>query len=194
MPICSPERHSHARWIVVRAADKLALFPDSRSAAWHYRLGEKKLTIRVAAHEKVGSQLCARLETVQDGDALAIQQVVQSKVGIVRVSHNGEKLTPPLIFLKLPFEKGQSWEVDLKIDSPAGTDSIKGKFTADQDDVKVPAGDFKKTIRVKAQLTINGKQVTATSWYAEKVGMVRQQLSVDGQDFLLELEKFVESK
>lgn len=169
-------------------------FPTPLGAAWNYRLGEKKLSIRVAAHEKVGPLVCAKLETVQNGAAIAVQQVTQTAAGIVRVSHDGEQVLPPVLFLKLPTVKGQSWEVDSKIDSPSGTDLIKGKFVAEEDDVKVPAGEFKKSIRVKADLTINGKSVTLTSWYAEKVGMVRQIIAIDGQDYLLELDKFVEAK
>lgn len=169
-------------------------FPTPEGVAWNYRLGEKKLTIRVAAHEKAGALACAKLETVQNNGVIAVQQVAQTPAGIVRVSHNGEKVTPPLLFLKLPAAQGQSWDVDSKIESPSGTDVIKGKFSSDKDDVKVPGGEFKKAIRVKGELTINGKPATMTSWYAEKVGMVRQIISMDGQEYLLELEKFIEPK
>jgi hypothetical protein len=137
---------------------------------------------------------CAKLETVQNGGVIAVQQIAETPAGIVRVSHNGEKVTPPLLFLKGPAAKGQSWDVDSKIDSPSGTDAIKGKFSSDEEDVKVHAGEFKKAIRVKGELTINGKPATMTSWYAEKTGMVRQIISMDGQEYLLELERFIEPK
>jgi hypothetical protein len=169
-------------------------FPTLEGSAWHYRLGEKKLTIRVTAHEKQGTLQCARLETSEKGSALAVQHVAETPAGIVRVMHNGEKVTPQLVFLKLPTAKDQSWEVDSKIESPSGPVIIKGNFTADEDDVKVPAGEFRKVLRVKAELKINDKPVTITSWYAERFGMVRQVVKIDGQDYLLELEKFEDGK
>jgi hypothetical protein len=169
-------------------------FPTPEGAAWHYRLGEKKIVVRVAAHENQGKLICARLETSEKGAALAIQHVVQTAAGVVRITHNGEKVTPPLVFLKLPPAKDQSWNVDSKIESPSGPETIKGKFTADEDDVKVPAGDFRKVLRIKAELTINDKPVTITSWYAERFGMVRQNVAADGQNYLLELEKFDDGK
>lgn len=173
---------------------KSPYFPTPEGTAWQYRLGEKKLTIRVAAHEKVGAQLCAKLETVLNGSVIAVQQVAETTAGIVRVSHNGEKITPPVLFLKLPVAKEQSWEVDSKIESPLGAVALTGKFSRSQEDVKVPAGEFKKAIRVKGEFTINGKPAAMTSWYAEKVGMVRQMISMDGQDYMLELEKYIEPK
>ncbi len=69
-----------------------------------------------------------------------------------------------------------------------------GKFTAAEEDVKVGAGDFKKAIRINAELTIGGQKTTITSWYAEKVGLVRQVVAANGQRFLLELDKFEEGK
>lgn len=169
-------------------------YPALINAAWHYRVGEKKLVVRVATHELQGKELCARLETSEDDAVRAVQHVSQTAAGIVRLSHNGEKVTPNLMFLKLPPTKGQSWDVDSKVESPSGAEMIKGKFTVDEDDVKVPAGEFRKIIRVKGELKINDKAVTITSWYAERFGMVRQTVSVDNQEYLLELEKFEEGK
>src|SRR5262245_44228116 len=169
-------------------------YPALIDAAWHYRVGETKLVIRVATLELQGKDLCARLETSESDAVIAVQHVSQTAAGILRVSHNGEKVGPNLMFLKLPPAKGQSWEVDSKIESRSGTETIKGKFTVDEDDVKVPAGEFRKINRVKGDVKINDKPVTITSWYAERFGMVKQTVSVDGQEYVLELEKFEEGK
>ena len=62
-------------------------------------------------------------------------------------------------------------------------------MTTNEDDVKVPAGEYKKAIRVTAELTINGQPAKITSWYADKVGLVKQHVALAGESYELELEK-----
>jgi hypothetical protein len=165
-------------------------FPTDDGAAWTYRLADRVVTVKVTKHEKQDGKPAARFETLDKGDVLAVEHVAVTDTAVVRLTHNGEKVAPPLTLLQLPPAKGQSWSVDSKVVSPFGSDEITGKFTTDEDDVKVPAGEYKKALRVTADLKIGGKPATIVSWYAEKVGLVKQRVEIDGNEHEMVLEKF----
>jgi hypothetical protein len=166
-----------------------AWFPTREGTTWTYRLAEKKITVKVTKHEKQAGVMCARLETHDRGDLIAVQHVAVTAGKVLRVAHNGEKVAPPLEFLQLPPGTGQSWRVDSKITSRGATDGIQGDFTTAADDIRVLAGEYKKAIRVTAELSINGRKATITNWYAEKVGLVKQHVVMPDQTYDMELEK-----
>jgi hypothetical protein len=166
-----------------------AWFPAREGMAWTYRLAEKKLTVKVTKHEKQAGVMCARLETLDKDAVIAVQHVSVTADKVQRVAHNGEKVEPALLFLRLPPAAGQSWDVDSKMSSRSGTDVIQGSFTTSEEDVRVPAGEFKKAIRVMAELMINGRKTTVTNWYAEKTGLVKQRVVLPDQSYEMELEK-----
>ena len=104
----------------VPAQDKVAVsahFPAAEGTAWTYKLGEKKITIRVTKHEKQASAMAARFDTFEKNDLLAFQHIAIAADAVKRVAHNGEAVTPPLVLLKVPPAKGQSWDVDSKMTS-----------------------------------------------------------------------------
>jgi hypothetical protein len=165
-------------------------FPTDEGTTWTYRLADRAVTVKVMKHEKQDGKPAARFETLDKADVLAVQHVAVTDKAVERLTHNGDKVAPPLTLLQLPAAKGQSWAVDSKIVSPFGTEEIAGKFTTDDDDVKVPAGEYKKALRVTADLKIGGKPATIVSWYAEKVGLVKQRVDIDGNEHEMVLEKF----
>jgi hypothetical protein len=98
---------------------------------------------------------------------------------------------PPILILKLPPKKGESFSVDSK----AGGKNYKGVFKIAEEDVTVPAGTYKGAVRVTSQdLEADGLRPTITTWYAEKVGMVKQVIAEGGQTITIELEKFTPGK
>ncbi len=164
-------------------------FPAGVGTSWTYRVPDGKITVKVTKHEKQGEFMCARFETLDKGEVVAVQDVAVTANRVQRVSHNGEKVEPPLQILMLPPTKGQIWNADSKMKSRSGTDAIQGNFSTAEEDVKVPAGEFKKALRVTAEITIDGRATTIKSWYAPKVGLVKQRIINGTQTHEMELEK-----
>lgn len=169
-------------------------FPVQEGTTWTYRLEGHRVVVRIAKPEKQGKIWCARVETLDKNEVVAVQHVAVTAEGISRVAHNGEKIEPPLLLLKLPPAKGQSWSVDSKLTNRSGFDSYQAKFTSEPIDLSVPAIPSMtfQLVRVSTELKINGRALNVTSWYMEKVGLVKQRI-VDGdrlQDMVLEKVEF----
>jgi hypothetical protein len=162
-------------------------YPLAVGTTWRYKVGDQKLKITVAAHEKVGDVPCARLETTNAAGAIAgTEHVTIKEDGVYRLTYNGTKITPPLCFLKLPPKKGTQW----KVKSKEGEAVTKGTFTLDEeDDVEVPAGTY-KTIVSKGDMTAGDKALTVTFYFASGIGMVKQEIAAGGQVLAVELAKF----
>jgi hypothetical protein len=182
-----------AIWInSAKAQDDLAAsdwFPAAVGTSWTYRLPDGKTIVKVTKHEKQDGVICARFETIEKGEVAAVQHIRVTSGAIQRMAHNGEKVEPPFLLLKVPAAKGQKWTVDSKIVERGSTVTVKGKCSTDEENVKVPAGEFKKAIRVTAELAINGEATTIKSWYAEKVGLIKQRITEGTHTNEMELEK-----
>jgi hypothetical protein len=169
-------------------------FPLKKGAAWTYRTQDKPVTVRVADFEKIGNDVCARLEYLgSDNKVTATEAVTVREDGVYRVKFGGSLVNPPLCFLKLPLKNGQKWKFDCKI---AGQD-VKGGFVEGAEkDVKVPAGKYDTvTVTTTADTQkIDEQPVTITYYFAPKVGMVKQIVEIGGARTILELEKYEEPK
>jgi hypothetical protein len=186
----------------LNADDKVGEFPyypAKVGTTWHYRIGQKKVTVKVAKHEKQGAHQCARVETTIDGEVKAFEHIAVSKEGLLRVAYNGEAVTPPLLMLKFPPTPGDSWPVNSKSGGDAAkgasVEVVKGTYTASKEKITVPAGDF-EAIKVRGNLdvVVGGTTTTGTftCWYAEGKGIVKTEIAYSGSQFSLELEKFEE--
>ena len=164
-------------------------FPTGVGTSWTYRVPDGKIIVKVTKHEKQGEFICARFETLDKGEVVAVQDVAVTADKVRRVAHDGEKVQPPLELLPLPAAKGKKWAIDSKMISRGGSDAIQGTFATDEEDVKVPAGEFKKAIRVTGEITINGQATTIRSWYAPKFGLIKQRIVLGTQIHEMELEK-----
>ncbi|HTU91042.1 MAG TPA: hypothetical protein VMF69_13265 [Gemmataceae bacterium] len=188
------------------AQDKLKetpYYPLQVGATWHYRAGDSKFTIRVARHEKVGDALCALLETIRDGKVVGSEHVSVAADGVYRhdltypqtqpggrskaeLGNEKKVIKPPMLVLKLPPRKGDSWKVDSKSDGM----TFRGGFEVAEQEITVPAGTY-KTFRVASEdLEVNSLKPTITTFFAEGVGMVKQVLSMGDAKIEIELEKF----
>jgi hypothetical protein len=190
------------------AQDKLKetpYYPLQVGTTWHYRSGDGKFTVRVAKHEKVGDTLCAVLESVRDGKVVGSEHVAVATDGVYRhdltyilpkreandttkVSEQSIKETPkpPLLVLKLPPKKGDNWKIDSKGDGK----TFRGGFTVEEQEVKVPAGTYKTFRVVSRDLEVNSLKPLVATYYAEGVGMVKQEIEVGDAKAVMELEKF----
>ncbi len=176
----------------VRGQDKLVeseYYPLKIGSAWHYKSGDKTITVKVVKHEKIGDTLCARLESSVDGKVVASEHIAVSAAGIARHSISDIRPEKPVLFLKLPPKVGESWKIETKF----GKETIKGSFTSGTEKIKVPADEF-TAITSKGEFDINGNQATFGYWFAPKVGIVKMQFGAGGKVVNLELEKYEPAK
>lgn len=197
--------------IELTAQDKLketTYYPLKVGTTWHYRSSESKFTIRVARHEKVGDVLCALLETIRDGKVVGSEHLAVTGDGVYRHDLTYPQLQsdpkdknktvkvsikqtpkPPILILKLPPRKGDSWKVDSKGDGK----TFRGTFQIAEQEVTVPAGAY-KTIRVASQdLEVNSLKPTITTFFAQGVGMVKQVIEMGNAKIEIDLVKFEEA-
>jgi hypothetical protein len=164
-------------------------FPLTVGSTWHYIMGDKKVTSKVVAEEKIGGLMCAKIESSLDGNPFVTEHVAMTADGLVRTAYNGQQPDKPVLFLKHKGKKGDTWDIDVKI----GAETAKGKFTAGEEEIEVPAGKF-KVITSSGEFDINGQKIGFTYYYAEKVGMVKQVAQAGDMKVTLELEKFEPAK
>jgi hypothetical protein len=167
-------------------------YPMAVGTTWEYKAGDSKYTLKVTKHEKVGNTLCARVEMFVKDKAVSYENVGVTKDGVCRFGfENKGEAKPPVLFLKLPPKKDQSWQVDSKI----GGEQIKGTFKdGGEEDVKVPAGSYKAVVVSSQDLEANGVKMAVTYYFAKDVGMVKQIVEVAGQKVVVELEKYEAGK
>ena len=180
-------------------------YPLQVGATWHYRAGDGKFTIRVVKHEKVGDTLCALLETRRDGKVVGSEHLAVAVGGVYRLDLTAilrkpdpndksktidvprtQTLKPPILVLKLPPKKDETWKVDSKSDGQ----TFRGAFRVEEQEITVPAGKY-KTFAVRSQdLEINALKATITTYFAEGAGMVKQVIEIGDAKAVIELEKF----
>jgi hypothetical protein len=102
----------------------------------------------------------------------------------------GQKAEPPVRFLKAPVAKGDTWNIESKI---AGM-TLKVEYTADEEEVTVPAGKYKAVLTKTSEFDAGGQKAKATVWYGKGVGMVKTDLDIGGMKVQLELSKFTPGK
>src|SRR5262245_18267183 len=161
-------------------------YPTALGTTWHYKIGEKKATAKVADVTKEG---VAKIETLVDGTKVAEEEIAHTPQGIERLSYGGEKAKTPVLIWKAGGKKGDTWEVKTEL---TGSPS-EGKFTAVGEKVKVPAGEF-ECVTATGEFKLLGKDANFVYWFAKDKGVVKLQMTVDGQDILLALEKFEAGK
>jgi hypothetical protein len=165
------------------ADDYLPLKTGNR---WVYRSGMEQIVAEIIKEEKIGKWDCYRLET-KLASSVQVEYLTSQADGFARVKIDKDGvLDPPFLFLKLPFKKDQSWKVDSKV----GDSIVFGTFSAREEEVSVSAGIF-KTIKVFSNdLTIRGTRISISTWFAPRMGMVKQQVEINGVEIVLELEQF----
>jgi hypothetical protein len=184
-----------------RAQEKMAetpYFPLRVGTTWHYKGGDSKFQIRVAAHEKVGDVMAAKLETVKDGKVIAIEHIRVTNDALVRLDvayFDGDKKVqetaqPPIQLLRLPPKKGESFMVDSKVNDRV----YKGTFKISEAEITVPAGMYKTFVVEGLDVEAEGIKAAMTTWYAENVGIVKQKVSAADSTREYELEKFEAGK
>lgn len=169
-----------------------AWYPLKIGNTWTYKAGAITMTTRVVKYEEFEKQLCARLESSMGDKVVAIEHVAVKKDGVYRCGFSGKKAEPPLLFLKLPVEKDQTWTVNTTADGDKIVGTLKSGMI--EEEVKVPAGTYKGVYTTTGECDAKGVKVSFTYYFAKDVGMIKQISKVPGQEVTLELEKFEPGK
>lgn len=177
-------------WAAADDEDAPDYYPLAEGNKWTYTvtIGDTKVSTSVEVTEvkkKKGKTTATLVSTTADGKTSEEQISADSK-GVYRGSISTAKLDKPLTIIKYPVKSGDTWTETLKIN---GMNATVVSRVGKEVEVKVPAGKF-KAYPVKATITLGDVEVTATTWYADKVGIVKQQLAVGDNELLLELKKF----
>jgi hypothetical protein len=169
-------------------------YPLQVGNIWHYKVGENHFALRVAKFEKVGDLNCARVEMVVEDKVTAFEHIAVTSEGVVRVAYDQRAAVPPILFLKLPPKKDQTWKVDSvvgKTDTVSG-EKVSGTFKeGEMSKVGVTAGLFDSVVTCSSQdLDANGLKLSFTYYFAKGIGMIKEEIDVGGQKVVVELEKY----
>jgi hypothetical protein len=170
-------------------------FPLKVGTVWAYRVGDNNYFLKAAKTEKVGGQECVRMEMWMNGGLVSHEHLAVARVpaghkeegtmALMRYTFEGKEAKPPIPILLLPEDK-KAWSVA----STIGGQKLSGTFRKAEEDIKVPAGTYKKAVRVSADnLTVNGVNLNITYYFVSGVGMVKQVAEIGEQKVTIELEK-----
>lgn len=129
--------------------------------------------------EVFDKKVCGRFETFVNGKMSKVEHIHVAADGVYRVAFNGNKIDPPLLLLQLPPRVGQDWLTESKLMGQ----KIRGDSKVTAERVVSPAGVF-ATMVVKSRISILDAENKPTavmqsgSWFAPKVGMVKQSLTI----------------
>lgn len=165
---------------------------------WTYLSGATEGKVKVTGREKVGEVEAFILTTDNAGSTSEQETVVSDAAGIRLLRQkSGDRVTDhaaPFIRLKLPPVKGEKWEWKGQI----GKEQAAVSFTNDgEEDISVPAGKY-KTWKVSVVIEIAGVKHTGANWFAQGVGVVRQQSTFESggkkHESVIELKSFEPAK
>ena len=169
-------------------------YPLRVGSQWRYKVGDNKYTLKVAKYEKVGDYNCARVEQMVDDKVVAFEHLALTKDGVVRVAYDDRRADPPLLFLKLPVKKDQTWTVDSvigKVEKNPGERVTATFKEGEVAKVMVPAGTSENVITCSTQdLTVGGQKMSFTYFFAKNVGMIKQEIDVAGTKVIIDLERY----
>jgi hypothetical protein len=177
-----------------RAQDEKAptspYFPLEVGATWTYRAGETTFQYKVARFEKIDKTNCARIDLVIGTRVVSHEHVAVTKEGVQRFAFEGKEAKPPITLLPADVKDGAEWSVDSKV----GGEALSGKFALSKvkEKVKVKAGgkEYEVVVVTGKDLKANGAPVGLKYYFAEKVGMVKQELEVAGNKVTFELSSY----
>ena len=168
-------------------------YPLKANSVWHYKIGDnKKFRLKALKEEQYEGKPSVRVVMLEEGDKEQSYENIQvKKDGVYRLGFESNKAEPPVKFLALPPKDGESWKIDSKI----GKETLKGTFKmGEEKKLKVGDKEYDAVYTESDDLDANGMKVKFKTYFAKGVGMVKQEITVNGQVVTIELEKFEEGK
>jgi hypothetical protein len=182
-------------------------FPLTAGNTWTYKVtGGKEggpVEVKVAGFEKVKTregdkdieEVCARLETRRDKDLVATELYTVRKDGVFRVAYANMKLNPPVCVIKIPIKKGDGWDFKSKVGEGDKAPEVEGRFElGEHKGLKIGEKTYDTITVTSKTLKIDNQELTTTYYFAEKIGMIKQEVEISGKKVTLELDKFDEGK
>src|SRR5262245_3110398 len=153
-------------------------FPLQEGTTWTYKSGNDTYETKVAGYEKVGEEMCAKLETSCNGKVVATEHIGIRKDaadptgdGIYRCAFAGSAPTKPLRILKLPPGDGDTWESNTRLLN----EEVKVTFKLSTGAVRVEGGNWPNAIVATSEpITVGRRKVVITTYFVEKVGIVKK--------------------
>jgi hypothetical protein len=170
-------------------------FPLKKNATWTYKVqGNKTFVTKVLGFEKIGSDVCAKLETrrEKDNELVATEAFTVRTDGVYRRSFAGKVVEPGLRILALPVKANDTWKFDSKI----GEEKVEGSFKVEEvKSLKVLGKTYDDVVSVTSKgFKSDNQDVIITYYFAKNYGLVRQVVEIAGSKTELELEKYEEKK
>jgi hypothetical protein len=172
------------------------LFPLTIGNVWTYKVSgqDDRFVVRAVRREMVGEQTCVLLEASLKDRVVATEHIAFTKTGLFRYRVDKDDVDPPVCVLRTPLPANRRWG-NAKKDFHVGSRSGFASFTAKLEEITVGTKKY-KTTAVRAEFTEFGRTASSSdTWYAEGVGMVKQEIREGKRTpLLLELEKFENAK
>lgn len=163
--------------------DRCEPYPLGVGREWTFWAGPLEIIERVARHEKVGDELCARIETEFNGKVVSFEHVAVRPDGVYRVAVAGRPIEPPLRFLNLPARAGDTW----KVDSLIAGEPIKGDFKTSEGALTIDDTELSTIVVAGKNFHAGKSQLSFTYYFAPGIGKVKQVVVVNGMETTLEL-------
>jgi hypothetical protein len=166
-----------------RVLDQCEYYPLNIGREWSLWAGPVEMIERVARHEKIGEELCARIETEFNGKIVSFEHVTVRADGIYRVAVAGRPIEPPLRFLKLPAKAGDTW----KVESTIAGEPIKGDFKTSEAALKIGDDEVSTVVVAGKNFKAGKSNLSFTYYFAPGIGKVKQVIVVNDMETTLEL-------
>lgn len=172
------------------------LFPLTIGNVWTYKVSgqDDRFVVRAVRQEMVGEQTCVLLEASLKDRVVATEHLAFTKAGLCRFRVDKDDVDPPVCVLRTPLPAKGRWGTGNKqfhVGQRSGVATFSGKL----EEITVGTKKYKTTV-VHAEFTEFGRTTsTSDTWYAEGVGMVKQEIREGKRaPLVLELEKFQNAK
>jgi hypothetical protein len=164
-------------------------YPLKEGSVWHYKLGDAKFRLKATKKEDFNNKTAWRLEMIGEGDrTMSFEHLFPTKDSVARLGFEGNKAEPAVMFLKN--KPGEEWAVDSKI----GKETLKGKFKSSEEKIKVGDKEYETIVTTGDDIDGGGMKFSFKTYFAKKVGMVKQTITMGNQTVVIELEKYEEGK
>ncbi|SFI97887.1 hypothetical protein [Planctomicrobium piriforme] len=162
------------------------LFPTAVGTRWVYDAGPVEVTEEIVGEDLIEGERCLKLETRVNGKPISFEHLAVRPDGVYRVTIAGERVMPPLCFLKSSPQSGERWSVKSKV----GEIDVSGEFAGGKSLVQTPSGRYSVITAHGTRFQSPGGELEFTYSYAPGVGKVKQVISIQGKSAQLVLKEF----
>jgi len=172
--------------VVFAATPHQPLYPLTVGSKWIFEAGQNQLIEEVTKSEIIDGEQCVRVETRVNGQVVAFEHLAARTDGIYRVTVSGERVVPPLCFLKYNTVMRTPWNVSSRVNGVM----ISGEFALEKTQVSVPAGDFQAVAVRGTKFESEAGSLEFTYYFVPGIGKVKQVISARGRSAELVLKEY----